>query len=52
MSDSKCPVEYYFFWTSCPTGFEKLFAALVTLCMINLIRNLADLNKHISKVPK
>ena len=24
----KCPTEFYFFRTSCPTGFEKLFAAL------------------------
>ena len=26
----KCPTEFYFFQTSCPTGFEKLFAALKT----------------------
>ena len=24
----ECPTEFYFFQTSCPTGFEKLFAAL------------------------
>ena len=24
----KCPTEFYIFPASCPTGFEKLFAAL------------------------
>ena len=31
----KCLTEYYFFRTLCPTGLEKLFAALEVLSFLN-----------------